>query len=78
MKGTIALIIVIFQSLLFWMAWTGDSVRHDKQLETLNADIERVENRCDSLCVVLNTIEQIKGDTIIINTPKPIVKVINK
>lgn len=78
MKGTIAIILVIFQAVLFWFAWTGDSVRHEKQLETLNAEISRIEQRCDSLCIALNTIEQIQGDTIIVNVPQPIVKVINR
>lgn len=78
MKATIAIILVIFQAVLFWFAWTVDMERHSKEMATLNKEIERVENRCDSLGIVLSTIEQIQGDTIIVNVPQPIVKVINK
>ena len=77
MKGTIALIIVIFQSILFWMAWTGDSVRHDKQNAKFEARIYELSSRCDSLEVVVSTLSMVEADTVIVNVPAPIVKIIN-
>lgn len=78
MKATLAIVLVVFQAILFWIAWTGDVERHSQEMAILNKEIERVENRCDSLGIVLSTIEQIQGDTIIVNVPQPIVKVISK
>lgn len=74
MKATLAIVLVVFQAILFWFAWTGDVERHSQEMAILNKEIERVENRCDSLGIVLSTIEQIQGDTIIVTVPQPIWK----
>ena len=77
-KSTLAIVLVIFNAVLFWLAWTGDKALHAKDVEKLTKKIEEVNMRCDSLNSVLSTVSYFKSDTIIVNVPQPMVKVIYK
>lgn len=74
----ILVIIIIFQAFLLWLAYTTDYGAHDNRIKHVENYIQKVEKRCDSLQTSIYNLEQIKSDTIIINLPQPIVKIIAK
>jgi len=74
----ILVIIIIFQAFLLWLAYTTDHWAHDNRIKQVENYIQKVEKRCDSLQTSIYNLEQIKSDTIIINLPQPIVKIIAK
>ena len=74
----ILVIIIVFQAFLLWLAYTTDHWAYDNKIKHVENYIQKVEKRCDSLQTSIYNLEQIKSDTIIINLPQPIVKIIAK
>ena len=70
--------ITIFQWALLWGAWTADTVVFSDKTEEFEKRVEMLDRKCDSLGIANSVLSQVRSDTVIVNVPSPVVKIIKQ